>query len=228
MFDLSPDRLSPHLPLLPAVRMTPRLVAIIPAAGHSRRMGEPKLLLEFGGQSVLSRVVQTLHGAGLSRCLVVVRPDDLALAGEAERAGAEVVVPVIAPSDMRYSVECGLRHVLPATPAYDGWILVPADHPTLNPDVIRNLITAWQVSPTRIVVPVYQGRRGHPTVFPWGLVPEILALPPECGLNQLLRSQPARVLEVSVSDRRVLDDLDTPEDWERLLIDYQSSIQPLN
>ena len=208
--------------------MMPRFVAIIPAAGHSRRMGQPKLLLEFGGQSVLSRVVQTLLGAGLSRCIVVVRPGDLALAHAAELAGAEVVMPVVAPIDMRQSVECGLRQGLLTTPAYDGWVLVPADHPTLNPAVIRELITAWQASPTRIAVPVFEGRRGHPTIFPWGLVPEILALPPNCGLNQLLRSQPERVLEVSVSDRRVLDDLDTPEDWKRLLLDDQSSMKPLD
>ena len=209
--------------------MTPRLLAIVPAAGHSRRMGQPKLLLDLAGKSVLARVIEALHLAGVAHCLVVVRPDDAALIQEVRTAGAEVVIPAMAPEEMRQSVECGLRHVHSTAQTageWDGWVLVPADHPTLNPAVIRELIAVWSESPQQIAVPVFGGRRGHPTIFPWSMVPEVLALPAERGLNQLLRSRPERVQEVPVSDPRVLDDLDTPEDWERLCREFDVGEPP--
>ena len=98
----------------------------------------------------------------------------------------------------------------------DGWVLVPADHPTLNPLLVRDLIAAWSACPSQIVVPVYDGQRGHPTIFPWSLAEEVVRLPRDQGLNQILRSDPDRVREVPVSDPRVLDDLDTPEELLRL------------
>jgi molybdenum cofactor cytidylyltransferase len=203
--------------------MTPRLVAIVPAAGLSRRMGQPKLLLDLAGRTVMARVIETLHDAGITRCLVVVRADDLALIQEVTAAGGEVVLPAIDPADMRQSVEWGLRAVgsgesgvgSQKTPC-DGWVLVPADHPTLNAPLVRELMAAWSASPSQIAVPAYEGRRGHPTIFPWNLAEEVFRLPPEQGLNHILRCDPTRVQEVVVSDARVLDDLDTPEDLLRL------------
>ena len=241
--------------------MTPRLVAIVPAAGLSRRMGQPKLLLDLAGRTVIARVIETLRSAGITRCLVVVRPDDSDLIREVANAGGEVVLPATAPEDMRASVEWALRNVgrihdetdsnrssvgfsprirEDHTPAWaeahatgtlveranhspqilttpcDGWLLVPADHPTLNPQLVQDLIAAWSTKPSQIAVPVYEGQRGHPTIFPWSLAEEVFRLPPEQGLNAVLRSDPERVHEVAVSDPRVLDDLDTPEDLLRL------------
>ena len=88
--------------------------------------------------------------------------------------------------------------------------------PTLNPQLVQDLIAAWSTKPSQIAVPVYEGQRGHPTIFPWSLAEEVFRLPPEQGLNSILRSDPERVHEVAVSDPRVLDDLDTPEDLLRL------------
>lgn len=196
--------------------MTPRLVAIVPAAGWSRRMGQPKLLLDLAGRTVIARVIEALHEAGIARCLVVVRPDDVALIQEVTAAGGEVVLPASDPPDMRASVEWGLRAVDRQPDPCDGWVLVPADHPTLNSALVRELIAAWSAIPGQIAVPLYEGQRGHPTVFPWSLAEEVFRLPPELGLNHILRCDPTRVQEVVVSDPRVLDDLDTPEDLHRL------------
>ena len=247
--------------------MTPRLVAIVPAAGLSRRMGQPKLLLDLAGRTVIARVIEALRDAGIARCLVVVRPADTDLMQEVTTAGGEVVLPATDPADMRQSVEWALRGVgngesgvgggirsevvprsfcslsptigvavcedstvgeragvrgpsptpdSPLPTPCDGWVLIPADHPTLHSQLVRVLIAAWSTSPSQIAVPVYDGQRGHPTIFPWSLADEVFHLPPDQGLNQVLRSDPQRVLEVPVSDPRVLDDLDTPEDLLRL------------
>lgn len=204
--------------------MIPRLLAIIPAAGRSRRMGQPKLLLDIAGQSVISRVLSALQEAGIERTLVVVRSDDEALIREVRESGGEVVTPEVAPEEMRQSVEYAVQHVRHTEAtfgAFTGWMLVPGDHPTLHPEVIQRLIAAWSDHPQLIAVPVHAGRRGHPTLFPWSMVDDVFSLPTDQGLNQLLRMNPERVLEAEVSDSRVLDDLDTPEDLLRLQRDFQ-------
>lgn len=196
--------------------MSPRIVAIVPAAGHSRRMGQPKLLLKLGEKTVIARVVEALYAAGIEKVLVVVRPEDLPLAEEVRRTPAALVLPEIAPPDMRVSVEMALRSLEPAADAWEGWMLIPADHPTLEPRAIEELIAAWDSDRSRIAVPSWQGRRGHPTLFPWETAVEVSQLPVDKGLNSLLRSRPERVLEVAASNDGVLIDLDTPEDWERI------------
>ena len=194
-------------------------------------MGQPKLLLDLAGRTVIARVIEALRNSGVSRCLVVVRRDDSDLIREVMAAGGEVVLPETDPADMRASVEWGLKGISPAllttsnsrfsTPC-DGWLLVPADHPTLNPQLVCDLIAAWRTSPTQIAVPVFEGQRGHPTIFPWSLAEEVFRLSPQQGLNSVLRSDPERIHEVPVADPRVLDDLDTPEDLLRLRSELES------
>ena len=77
-------------------------------------MGQPKLLLDLAGRTVIARVIEALRDAGITRCLVVVRPNDSDLIQEVTSAGGEVVLPATAPPDMRTSVEWALREVAKA------------------------------------------------------------------------------------------------------------------
>src|SRR5262249_39793990 len=110
-----------------------------------------------------------------------------------------------------------LEHHLQPHPE-EGWLLVPADHPTLRAGVIRRLAEARLASPGHsIFVPTHQGRRGHPTLLAWKHVARIRTLPRGAGLNAYTRACALEVLEVPVDAPAVLCDLDTPEDYERLL-----------
>lgn len=196
--------------------MTPRIVAIVPAAGLSRRMGEPKLLLSLGGQSVIARVVNALQSAGVAEVIVVVRPDDDPLAHEVRTLPATLLQPAQSPPSMRDSVECAIQLLMQRGAEWDGWLLIPADHPTLDVEPVSHLIAAWSRDRTRIAVPTWNGRRGHPTLFPWSSAGEVSQLPADAGLNYLLRSRPDRVHEIESTSSEVLNDMDTPEDWQRI------------
>jgi molybdenum cofactor cytidylyltransferase len=194
------------------------IVAVVPAAGRSERMGRPKLALPLGGVSVLERVVTALHTGGAARVVVVLAPHVADLAGLAEAAGADVRLLDAATPDMRATVEAGLnwieRHVLPLP---DAWLLAPADQPTLSAVVVRQLIQERTVSPTcSVFVPSFGGRRGHPTLIDWRHVVGIRAHPSGEGLNTYLRRFAAETRMVPVDDEGVLADLDTPADYERL------------
>jgi molybdenum cofactor cytidylyltransferase len=200
--------------------------ALIPAAGKSVRMGRPKLALLLGEHSVLWHVVTALRRGGVEHVLAVVGPHVPQLVPLAEAAGAHVLLLGEETADMRATVEHGLRWLeerFRPRPE-DGWLLVPADHPTLDPEVVKQLLQARAERPDRSVfIPTFEGRRGHPALVGWKHRAGIRALPPGAGLNMYLRGQAAETLEVPVALAEVLCDLDAPEDYERLRRRWQEN-----
>jgi len=196
------------------------LFAVLPAGGHSTRMGRPKLALPLGDRTVLEHVIAALRAAKVDNILVVLGPHIAELRPVAESAGVHVHVLAQGTPDMRMTVERGLLWLEDRfhPNQTDSWLLVPADHPTLRPDVIRQLMDAQTRHPQRsIFVPTYQARRGHPTLIAWSHVQGIRALPAGVGVNTYLRQQIDQTLEVASDSAEILLDLDTPEDYERLL-----------
>lgn len=196
-----------------------RTFALIPAAGKSVRMGQPKLALPLGDYTVLEHVVAALHEGGISDILVVLGPHVAFLKEMAENAGAKALVLPEETPDMRTTVQYGLdwieRHRQPATD--DAWLLVPADHPTLAAAVVRALLEARRVNPqATIVLPTHEGKRGHPALIAWKHAEGMRGLPADQGLNVYLRQHQDETLELPWPTADVLTDLDTPADYEKL------------
>jgi molybdenum cofactor cytidylyltransferase len=201
------------------MKPAPRTFALIPAGGRSQRMGHPKLALPLGERTVLEHVIVALRQAGIADIVVVIAPHAAALLPLAQAAGAEVCTLPEETPDMRATVEHGLKYIEERfhPDPDDDWLLVPADHPTLDATVVRQLRTARQTHPGKsIVVPSFEGRRGHPTLIGWRHVAAMRSFSPGQGLNAYLRRQQAEMLELTVSVATILDDLDTPADYERL------------
>lgn len=192
----------------------PRTFAVVPAAGHSTRMGRPKLTLPLGGRPVIEHVVAALREGGVANVVVVVGPHVAELVPLAEAAGANVLALPVPTADMRATIEAGLAWVEDRfrPNAGDRWLLAPADHPAITANVIRALLDAAEP----IVIPVHDGRRGHPTALRWRHVAGVRALPPDAGVNAFLRLHAGDIRELPVPDAGVLADLDTPGDYERL------------
>lgn len=193
---------------------------LIPAAGKSRRMGRAKLLLPLGESTVLEHVLTAVRSAGVADVLVVVAPAAEALANLATAAGAHVLRLSEDTPDMRATCLHGLawlhEHFHPHDE--DGWLLLPADHPTVRPEVVRSLLAASKEKHDKtIIIPTHQGRRGHPTWLRWSHVAAIRALSPEQGLNAFIRTRSAETRELSWPSDEILRDLDTPEDYQSLL-----------
>jgi CTP:molybdopterin cytidylyltransferase MocA len=198
------------------------LFALIPAGGQSTRMSRPKLALPLGGRSVLEHVIAALRQAGVPNVLVVLGPHVAELRFLAEHAGADVHLLPEVTADMRATIEAGLRcleeRCRPGPD--DDWLLIPADHPLLDPVIVQQLLRARQAHPEKeIILPVFQGRRGHPALIRWRQVAGLRQHPPHQGLNTYLRQHSAETLEVPVESANILLDLDTPEDYQRLLKD---------
>lgn len=193
--------------------------AVVPACGHSTRMGQTKLSLPLGDYTVIEHVVGTLREGGVECILVVVGPHVPELIPLARTAGAEVLVLAASTPDMRSTVEHGLAWIsdryLPQP--QDVWLLAPADRPGFSPSVVRQLFSYAEEDPAcSVVVPVYETHRGHPVLIRWCHVAGIRSLPPGEGINAYLRIHFAETREVPVTDPGILANLDTPEDYARL------------
>lgn len=193
------------------------IAAIVPAGGRSRRMGRPKLILKIEGQTVIGRTVQALLKGGASPVIVVAPPRSVPgtheLIESATNSGALVTVLDIETHDMRATVEHGLEILIKTNPECCGFLMSPGDCPDLNSGVIANMIQVAAAGHDRIIVPTYNGKRGHPVLFPQSAYPRIQALNPDEGLNSIVNGSPD-LIELPVDDSGVLFDLDTPEEYE--------------
>ena len=190
------------------------VAAIILSAGKSERMGSPKALLHFRGQTFLATILTAIASAPIDQVVVV--------AGHHfDRISAAFPdIPVLFNPNyeqgMSTSVQAGIR-ALPE--GLDGAAVFLVDHPVIARGTINALVD--RLVPGSIVVPVCAGRRGHPVVFAADLFEEILTLSPDQGLNTVVKRNRARVVEVIVEDEGVLRDIDTPEQFARLLGENQ-------
>lgn len=200
--------------------MARRTFAIVPAAGESRRMGEPKLLLPIGGRPLIEHTLAAWKASRVERIVVVVRPGDEHLADLAREAGVELCVPPVPPPDMKSSLGFGLAYLLEhyQPTLEDEWLVAPADMPGLSPRVIDALLATAERG--RILIPTLAGRRGHPVLLPWPLAAEVPWLGPDEGLRDLVdRHAPQFVAcdEVETQRETAFADLDTPNElaWFR-------------
>ncbi len=169
------------------------IFAVVPACGHSSRMGRPKLSLPLGDRTVIEHVIAALLGGGVDRILVVVGPHVPELVPLVVAPRTDVLALSEATPDMRATVERGLAHLEEQfhPQPEDWWLLAPADHPVLSAAVVRELIAAAS-SAHSIIVPVHAGKRGHPTLIRWRHVEQIRALPADRGINSFLREHEPR------------------------------------
>ena len=197
----------------------PTAAAVLPAAGASRRMGRPKLLLPFRGAPLVAAVVEALRTGGVEAIVLVTAPEDEDLRSWARLAGVATAVNPAPARGMLSSIQEGIDALGGADALVRrGAVLLvsPADLPRLDPKSVAELLARMAATGAPLAVPVHQGRRGHPLALAPALIPEIFTLDPAVGLKQLRDRHAAELLEVAVDDPGVVMDVDTPADYERL------------
>jgi len=196
-----------------------QLFAIVPAAGLSRRMGQPKLVMDLLGKPVVQWLLETLDQPEIEATIIVMRSSDEPLQTCVAQTEAIQVLPEADPPDMRASVEHALTEIRQNFDPQpdDAWLLIPADHPILDAGALRELLARWREVTADILIPTHRGRRGHPTFFRWPLANHVAAIPADSGINNLLKSEYVNVEEYESTSPGVVLDLDTPADFETLV-----------
>lgn len=221
--------------------------AIIPAAGSSRRMGTPKLLLpwpvrrepssgsELGTtttSTVIDSVLQAWTTSRVDETIVVIRSDDTALIDLCRRWPVTIVHPTEATKDMKGSICVGLQCLIsrhaptPATRCF----IAPADLPGLTSGVIDRMMDA-PVDNGTVLIPRFgetldASTDGHPVLLPWNVTSEIFALPPHEGVDTLIKRHP---LQYILFPRCLaVTDIDTPSEYQTALRSLKSLDPPDN
>ncbi len=190
------------------------ICAVVLAAGRSARMGTQKLLLPLGGRPVIVRVVDELVCSPLEQIAVVVGREAKQIQQALRGRTVSFVQNPAADGDMLSSVRCGLRALPEPCVAT---LVALGDQPGLTQELVGELIRAFRQTGRGIIVPAHAGRRGHPLLFAARWRNEVLTRHDGVGLRGLLDAHAEEIFEVAVPAARVLEDLDTPEDYQRHL-----------
>lgn len=197
--------------------ISPRVAGVVLAAGRSDRMGQDKALLDAEGHPFVARAVRCLAGGGARPVIVVTRTPDGAVARAAREAGARVAANPDPDHPVRGGPVSSVRRALGALATeagdIDGLLVLPVDHPRVRPDSVRALVETFDADRTHVVVPAWNGRRGHPVLIARALFDELARDDLAQGLRTVVhRHREARVV-VEVDDPGVVDDLDTPAEY---------------
>jgi len=184
--------------------------AIILAAGESKRMKVPKMLLPFHGKTMIEKVVENVAGSEVFRTLVVVGAFRDEILGAISHTGVSSCYNENYRNGMLSSVKCGFRN-LPAL--YDAVVVLPGDQPFIEPDVINSLIEAHRKTGKGIIIPVYRKKRGHPVLISSKYRDAVGSLNENEGLRSLSLLFKEDVSEVKTSSPGILKDFDTKEDY---------------
>jgi molybdenum cofactor cytidylyltransferase len=171
-------------------------------------MGTSKAMLDVEGLTFLERVIHTHRAGGCSRVLVALTTQDGPVAAMAEEAGADVVLNPSPEDGPIGSLRASLRVL---DDAVEGVCFCPVDYPLIHEDTVRNLIDVFQHGQAPLVVPTFNGERGHPVLFGRVLFDELLsdALPE--GARSVVHRHLEDIASVPVDDKGTVIDIDDME-----------------
>jgi molybdenum cofactor cytidylyltransferase len=186
-------------------------LAIVPAAGRSERFGRQKLLEDVGGEPLINRTIRCLFDGGVDRVIVVTSPGERFEAVPLVRDARVRLVENPDPSrGMFSSIQAGLG----AAPESEPILLLPGDMPFVATTTVAAVL-ARPAAPGRVVVPRFDGTRGHPLALPRSLGSEILKADARSNLSELLTALGVVREYVDVADPGVVRDVDVRGDLDR-------------
>jgi molybdenum cofactor cytidylyltransferase len=182
-------------------------------------MGQAKAALPFGqtGETVLSRVVSTILAGGVTSVAVVAGAhiDAVRHAMPRHERRARVIEHPGWEQGQLSSLVAGLDAI--DEPLLEAVMVTPVDVPLVTPFTVAAVISAWRRTHAPIVRPVDGERHGHPVIFDRSVFEELRSANPNIGAKAVFATHRNRVLNVEVKDPGAFEDIDTPEDYQRLL-----------
>jgi molybdenum cofactor cytidylyltransferase len=188
------------------------ITAIILAAGESKRMGEPKMLMPWGKSTVLQTVISTFQASGIKDILVVTGGARQQIETLIGKTVETVFNEDYQKGEMLSSIQLGLSVKMREASAA---LICLGDQPQVEERTVRSICNTFQLNKSQLVVPSYEMQRGHPWLVARPLWDEILAIKPPKTLRDFLKKHAREIHYVIADNPSVLADLDTPEDYAK-------------
>jgi len=200
---------------------TQLIAAIILAAGESTRMGTLKQVLPWDDKTVIEASVDAACGApGIGQVVTVLGHEADRVRAVLDKKSRPKLNLALNPDyklGMFSSVKAGISSL---DPRIEAFFVAPGDQPEIRRDDYDKILRAFRGlrQPLDIVIPVYQGRGGHPTLFRASLANEILGMPYDGnGLRDVIQKHRDRVVRVNMEHPGIIHDLDTKEDYRQAM-----------
>lgn len=192
---------------------------ILLAAGESKRMGKPKLLMPLGKATILEQTIDNFLASKVNEVIVVLgyRAEEMM-----KKIAIKPIKIAINPAyhqGMSTSIVKGLSLVDDRAQAV---MLALADQPFVKSQIINRLIEEFLSHNKGIAIPVCHRRRGHPVIFAIKYKEELLGLTGDVGGRQIIRRHPNDILEVAINSESIITDIDTISDYQSILTNSTS------
>jgi molybdenum cofactor cytidylyltransferase len=188
------------------------LAAVILSGGASRRMGSPKALLSYQGRPFLEHLLDVTRHPKIGARRVVLGADAEPIAKEIHLSADEIVINDEWEKGQLTSIQAALRS-LPAP--IDGILLLLIDHPLISAALVGELIEAFYNSKKPIVLPVYEGRRGHPVIFSSALFNELMRAPLDTGARSVVWKHSSEIQVVQTNEEGCVLNLNDPDTLQK-------------
>jgi len=187
---------------------------ILLAAGASARLGKPKQLLNFRGETLLRRSAKVALAAS-ARVVVTLGARIEILRTEVEDLPVEIVQNTGWESGMSGSIKVGLHQLLDDAVQPSAVIVMVCDQPFVTAGLLEKIIAKFHETGSLIVACAYQNTLGTPALFHQNLFPELLALDARTGAKRLIKKYRSATTAIAFPEGAF--DVDTPGDYENLL-----------
>ena len=191
---------------------------IILAAGASVRFGQPKQLIKLGDKYLVEWVLDAALKSRLDIVVLVLGHEYQsilqALGAKARHPQLEVVINHRYREGQSSSLKAGLKIV---RQKYSSVMYLLGDQPMINSNTINHLLGQVRESEKDIWVPVFEGKRGNPTIFKRPIYEEIMMIDGDIGARSIIGKKVQRVLYAEIKDPLCFFDIDSPEDLKNLL-----------
>jgi molybdenum cofactor cytidylyltransferase len=183
------------------------LAAVILSGGASSRMGSPKALLPYQGRPFLEHLLEVTAHRQIGARRVVLGAHVEPISKAVDLKADEIVINHEWEKGQLTSIQAALRSLPRDT---DGILLCLIDHPLISSALVQELIEQFYKTKKPIVLPVYEGRRGHPVIFSASLYEELLSAPLETGARAVVWAHKGEVEEVLTNEEGCVLNLNDP------------------
>ena len=189
------------------------LAAVILSGGISQRMGSPKALLPFQGRPFLEHLLDVTRHPKIGARRVVLGGHAEPIAKAIHLRADEVVINADWEKGQLSSIQAALKSL---PDGLEGMVLCLVDHPLISANLIGDLIATFYSSNAPIVLPVFEGRRGHPVIFSSKVFPELLAAPLDVGARAVVWAHRAQLCQFPTNEEGCVLNLNDPETFARV------------
>jgi len=174
-------------------------------------MGQLKQLLPLHDKPIIRHCLDNLITSGIENIVAVLGYRGDEVLAVIQEMPVQIVLNKNQESEMAESVRIGLRAIAEKS---SGVLVCLSDHPLVSIDTLKSLMQCFREAPDKIIIPLYKGKRGHPTLFPRHAIEEIFN---GGTLRDIIDKNRSRLRFLDVQDEGVILDMDTKEDYDKVL-----------